>query len=86
MSESTIDMDRAMQGIDCEVITWTKCSERMPPEDQKTIFRRIDKDRFLFTKNVVDPHSLFFYVRKINLLEWTPYTPEAWEELNKNIS
>ena len=32
MTESTIDTDRMMQGIDCEVITWTKCSERMPPD------------------------------------------------------
>lgn len=63
-------------------IPWTKCSEQMPPEDQKTIFRRVDKDKFLFTMNVIDPQSLFFYMRKINLLEWTPYTPGAWAELN----
>ena len=37
MTESTIDMDRAMQGIDCEIITWTKCSEQMSPDDETEI-------------------------------------------------
>jgi len=55
----------------------------MPPEEQKTIFRRTDKDKFMFTKNVVDAHSLIFYTRKVDVLQWTPYTPEKWEELNK---
>lgn len=85
MTESTIDMDRAMQGIDCEVITWTNCAERMPQENQKTIFRRSDKHNFMFTKNVVDKHSLLFYVKMIDDLEWTPYTPEAWKLLNPKI-
>jgi len=64
-------------------ITWNNCAEQMPPEEQKTIFRRTDKDKFMFTKNVVDAHSLIFYTRKVDVLQWTPYTPEKWEELNK---
>ena len=64
-------------------IEWTLCSERMPPNDQKTIFRRMDKEKFLFTKNVADAHSLIFYVKNIDVLQWTPYTKEKWEFLNK---
>ena len=37
MTESTTDMDRAMQGIydadNHKTIPWTKCSERLPPDD-----------------------------------------------------
>ena len=80
MTESTIDMDRAMQGIDCEIITWTKCADEMPPDDKnfKLIFREIASGRFEendgFHMNLTRMKYLF---------EWTPYTPEAWEELNR---
>lgn len=61
---------------------WVKCSEQMPPEDQKTIFRRTDKHSFRFTKNVFDKHSLLFYIDKIGVLEWIPYDEKTWKELN----
>jgi len=64
-------------------ITWTNCADEMPPETQKTIFRRVDKDKFFFTKNVVDANSLIHYLNDIKLIQWTPYTEEKWKELNK---
>lgn len=64
-------------------IIWTNCAEEMPPEKQKTIFRRVDKNKFLFTKNVVDDHSLIHYLKDIKLIQWTPYTDEKWNELTK---
>jgi len=64
-------------------ITWTNCADEMPPKAQKTIFRRVDKDKFFFTKNVVDAHSLFYYLKDIKLIQWTPYTDEKWKELSK---
>lgn len=64
-------------------ITWTSCADEMPPDNQKTIFRRTDKDKFFFTKNVPDAHSLTFYIRNIDVLQWTLYTPEKWKDLNK---
>ena len=67
-------------------ITWTKCSERMPQDKpvnpiivrlQDGIILRMSARWFL---NVV--------VNRINIdvVEWAPYTPEAWAKLNKNIS
>lgn len=61
-------------------ITWTKCSERMPPDDEnfKIIFREIASGRFEendgFHMNLTRMKYLF---------EWTPYTEEAWKELNR---
>ena len=82
MTESTIDTDRMMQGIDCEVITWTKCSERMPPNTKCKIIVR--------GSNVKDPHYYFgsFLNSAISEQdavnwEWTPYTKKTWAELNK---
>ena len=60
-------------------ITWTKCSERMPPDDKnfKIIFREIASGRFEendgFHMNLTRMKYLF---------EWAPYTEEAWAELN----
>lgn len=82
MTESTIDMDRAMQGIDCEVITWTKCSDRMPPDDK-------DKRYILTNLNCPVAEPLIYTGHTVNMLGiipgdvWTPYTPESWAELNK---
>ena len=72
-------------------ITWIKCSERMPFGNSLIIVR--DGDRTRHKK--VNPHELIDYK---NLLcrsygtndmfnsenwEWTPYTPEAWNSLNR---
>ena len=80
-------MDRAMQGIDCEAITWIKCSERMPPDDETMIICMygnvmIDK----FRSNIV--HAACKLSEKVNgrtNIKWTPYTPEAWKLLNPKI-
>ena len=91
MSESTIDMDRAMQGIDCEAISWTKCSERMPPDDMDVIINSKDgidqygsgpRIRHGSTINVLCSNDSAY---RLNMLDnkWTIYTPETWAELNK---
>lgn len=87
MTESTIDMDRAMQGIDCEVITWTKCSDRMPPSGGTVIVR----DKVLDINTIVLSSFLneicetcdirLIYIK--GCMEWTSYNPEAWAELNR---
>jgi hypothetical protein len=86
MTESTIDMDRAMQGIDCEVITWTKCSERMPPRTYKEKVILIGhQDKNLMYMTAEDCNLLlpaYDYEKKHNC-EWTPYTPEAWNSLDR---
>ena len=86
MTESTIDMDRAMQGIDCEIITWTKCSERMPPDD--AVIAKVGDDDTLFRVSgilVKQEYNRWKNFSDIPVF-WTPYTPEAWAKLNKNIS
>lgn len=45
MSESGIDIERCLLGIDDEKtwtpkITWTNCSEKMPPDDDKLSITR----------------------------------------------
>ena len=86
MTESTTDMDRAMQGIDDadnhKTIPWTKCSERMPPDDDiEILIRKVDCVDFIQT-----PANEIWYdinPEDVNGWEWTPYTPEAWKEVNK---
>jgi len=88
MTESTIDMDRAMQGIDCEVITWTRCSDRMPAikdiviaksENSIEIFQYSGLRLKVYFSSFTDTWD------KVNALSntyWTSYTPEAWALLN----
>lgn len=82
MTESTIDMDRAMQGIDCEVITWTNCADEMPTGLLRFIVRVNNE---LYDSNKTSLNFMMFFHPE-DKYEWTPYTPEAWAELNKNIS
>ena len=56
----------------------------MPPCDQETIFRRTDKEKYLFFGNPCAKESLVHYLENTHLFEWTKSTPEAWAELNKN--
>ena len=92
MTESTIDIDRAMQGIDCEVITWTKCSERMPAikdvvivksENSTEIFQYSGLRLRVYFSSFTDT---WCKVKALSNTSWAPYTPEAWAKLNKNIS
>lgn len=82
MSESTIDMDRCMQGVDDadahkQQITWTKCSEKMPPDDVPLIINDIDGGLLIKAVSPRLPKELS------DRLQWAPYTSETWKELNK---
>lgn len=79
MTESTIDMDRAMQGIDCEVITWTKCSDLMPPDDETKIICVRNGAEPIVEKGYIV--NLFQIVRLTDAM-WTLYTEEAWQLLS----
>lgn len=61
-------------------IQWTKCSERMPLDEKIRVIVRI------YGRIIVD-HGKWFTKYKTTLIvdgaEWTPYTDEAWKELNK---
>jgi hypothetical protein len=80
VSESDIDMDRCLLGIDDEKacvpeITWTNCAEQMPPDDETEIIIRHVEDKEL----ILTPANEVFY--DIDTLykecwEWTEFTPE----------
>ena len=66
--------------------TWTKCSERMPPDDSTMVIARVGEDKetcFKVAGSLVTQE----YNRWKNFgdvhVYWTPYTPEAWAELNR---
>lgn len=61
-------------------IKWTKCSEEMPPDDDTQVIIRTTKDHILLRKD--SARCVRCYMLPIQY-EWTPYTPEAWEELNR---
>ena len=68
-------------------IHWTKCSERMPQAGGTVIVR----DTVLGIHKIISSSFLneiceacdvrLIYIK--GCMEWTPYTPEAWKELNK---
>ena len=68
-------------------ITWTKCSERMPPDKPgNPIIIRLRNGgvvrrsaRWFLNVVVVD-------ITNIDVVEWAPFTPETWAELNKDNS
>ena len=67
-------------------IKWTKCSERMPPNDSTMVIARVGEDKetcFKVAGSLVTQE----YNRWKNFSDvqvyWTPYTPEIWKELNK---
>ena len=62
-------------------ITWTKCSERMPPDDVKMVMLRNYKEPKYISKLYAFRLPILKLLRE--KYEWTPYTPEAWKELNK---
>lgn len=67
-------------------ITWTKCDERMPPDKPgNPIIIKLQNG------NIVKMSARWFLNVVVNradvdVIEWAPFTPEAWVELNKNIS
>lgn len=59
-------------------ITWISCAEQMPPDDIRVILVPVN---FPITTT-----GLKYYLQggsRFRDYEWTPYTPEKWEELNK---
>ena len=89
MSESDIDMDRCLRGIDDEKacvpeITWTNCSEQMPPYDPIIVVDLLDHSKYIITHG----ESLALYIRKEwrvrrRHFKWTEFSEEKWKELNK---
>lgn len=68
-------------------ITWTNCTEKMPPNTMKfeLIYRANNevKSGFGATFNVIaDIHPRWESVK--HLFEWTDYSPEKWEWLTRN--
>ena len=64
-------------------ITWTKCSERMPPND--TVIAKVGYDDTLFRVSgilVKQEYNRWKNFSDIPVF-WTPYTPEKWKELQK---
>ena len=67
-------------------IPWTKCSERMPPDKPgNPIIVKFQNGKLV---KMSARWFLNVVVNRINIdvVEWAPYTPEAWAKLNKNIS
>lgn len=69
-------------------IVWTKCSERMPPDEHD--FKVIAKSFLCGEENYAEvyivPSAIMCRYYDEYMLEhhvWTPYTPEAWKELNR---
>ena len=70
-------------------IQWTKCSERMPPDDGNPIiieFYSLLSQKAVFIA-IFDATLKYAYFRslkrKLDSVNWTPYTPEAWKELSR---
>ena len=63
-------------------IPWTNCSERMPPDD--AVIAKVGDDDTLFRVSgilVKQEYNRWKNFSDIPVF-WTPYTPEAWAELN----
>jgi len=66
-------------------ITWTNCADEMPPDDDREILIR----KVGCVDSIQTPANEIYYDindEELHRWEWAPYTPEAWEELNKNNS
>ena len=63
-------------------IQWTKCSERMPPDDLNYKIITIDDLHGLCTDDGKSLNSIKDFCVEFNAV-WTPYTDEKWEELNR---
>lgn len=63
-------------------ITWTNCADEMPPDgDSEIIIGRVDDPAVILT-----PANEIYYdmdSNKRNEWQWTEYTQEKWEYLNK---
>ena len=59
-------------------INWIKCSERMPPSDTWLIMNDIGGCLIIKALRPVLPKFIS------DRMQWTPYTEEAWNEINSN--
>ena len=66
-------------------ITWTKCSDRLPPRtDKEKVILRGHPDKNLMYMTSDDCNLLLPNYSKLReYCEWKPYTEEAWELLNR---
>lgn len=64
--------------------TWANCADVMPPAAAKVI---VGEEGYYNITTGKQLHDLASYreieQRTMSHLEWTPYTPEKWKELNK---
>lgn len=65
---------------------WTKCSDEMPPDDSTSVIIRGDVNslnypriRYGMVINTIHRANQSYYDKA----EWTPYTDELWNGLNK---
>lgn len=61
-------------------ITWTNCAEQMPPYNRKYIIFKLESIDRLFLKIMVGDE---LNDMDITNWQWTEFTKEKWEELNK---
>ena len=89
MSESDIDMDRCLLGIDDEKacvpeITWTNCADEMPPDDATRVISAVgDSKPYAVSGSLVRAEYLRWKNVSYVPVTWTEFTPEKWEELKK---
>ena len=60
-------------------IEWTKCSDRMPPFNTVAIIRNSDHKNYSSVLSGAEVKKFGHYEND----EWTPFTQEKWEALNK---
>lgn len=58
-------------------IPWSKCSERMPPDDETNIIVPSDEGY-----SVIESY-LAYHMENVGTLRWIPYDEATWRELNK---
>lgn len=62
------------------MITWINCAERIPPDDEVVIVKSWTGRILKITKYALSSSTSIYGEENYN---WTPYTEEAWSELNK---
>ena len=89
MSESDIDMERCLLGIDDEKacvpeITWTNCDDEMPPDDATRVISAVgDSKHYAVSGSLVRAEYLRWKNVSYVPVTWTEFTPEKWGYLNK---
>jgi len=66
-------------------ITWTNCADAMPPDDAKIIINVNGNYDINTGYNMRYNMRYLICVQGwafMRYIEWTPYTPEKWKELN----